>query len=85
MPMYDFVCPECGREIEHLCGRNDPVKCTCNCLMEKVWKKCPITLGEIIPSYPGSKKQAAGYVHSHADRPATKVQSGYGGIVNPKN
>lgn len=28
--------------------------------------------GTIIPMYPGSLKQKAGYVHTHADRPAEK-------------
>ena len=84
MPLYDFVCPECGRETEELCQSDDVIACTCKATMERVWKKSAPILTEIIPSYPGSKKQAAGYVHSHGDRPATKVQSGYGGTVNPK-
>lgn len=28
----------------------------------------------IIPDYPGAKRQKAGYVMSHGDRPATKIQ-----------
>jgi hypothetical protein len=43
----------------------------------------PALITTIIPSYPGSKKRAAGYVHSHGDRAATKVISGPYGCLNP--
>jgi hypothetical protein len=62
------------------------IKCPkCSKSMLRYWKKSPVTFTVIVPDYPGSKKHKAGYVHSHGDRSATKVQSGYGGCVNPKN
>lgn len=38
--------------------------------------KCVLT-------YPGSMGLKAGYVHSHGPKMATKLQSGYGGVVTP--
>jgi putative FmdB family regulatory protein len=86
MPLYDFKCNECSHEEEILCksGRKTGTCSQCGGKTVKVWSKAPATLTEIVPSYPGSLKQKAGYVHTHGDRPATKVQSGAGGCVNPK-
>jgi putative FmdB family regulatory protein len=85
MPLYDFRCKECGLEEEVLCrkGKKTGVCSKCGGSAEMFWKQAPQQLTNIIPSYPGSKKQAAGYVHSHGDQPATKVQSGRGGCVKP--
>lgn len=38
----------------------------------------------IVLDYPGSKRLKAGYVHSHGPRKASKIQSGYGGMVSPE-
>jgi predicted nucleic acid-binding Zn ribbon protein len=37
---------------------------------------------QTVLDYPGSKAQKAGHVHSHGYKPATKVQSGYGGVTS---
>lgn len=86
MPLYDYCCTKCGFEEEVICkATRKKQKCSeCGGSSERVWRKGPPTLTEIVPSYPGSLKQKAGYVHSHGDRPATKVQSGFGGCGNPK-
>lgn len=86
MPMYDYRCPACKTETDELV-RNADVKVLCpECgkKMERVWSHCPPTLTNIIPSHPGCKAHKAGYVHSHGDRPATKIQSGAGGCQSPK-
>jgi putative FmdB family regulatory protein len=87
MPMYDFKCPDCECEIDELVkNSSSTVPCPeCGKKMKRLWRRGPVTLTTIIPSYPGSLKQKAGYVHSHGDRPATKVQSGFGGCQNPKS
>lgn len=87
MPMYDYRCSRCALEIEEFVPAPDTeVPCPeCGDLMTKVWKAAPQTLTTVIPSYPGCKEQKAGYVHTHSpDRPATKIQSGYGGSQGPK-
>lgn len=86
MPLYDFRCRDCGLKEEVLCKpQTDTTECSrCGGPTEKFWQKTPKQLTNIIPSYPGSKKQAAGYVHTHGDRPATKIQSGRGGCVSPE-
>jgi len=89
--MHDFVCPQCGTEIEEIVkvDKNgkvvDKLQCdACGTTMEIIFKKAPVTFSTIVPDYPGSKKLKAGYIHTHGDRPATKVQSGPGGCTNPK-
>lgn len=86
MPLYDFRCEDCNFEEEILCkSGTDTTACTrCGGMTQKFWQQAPRQLTNIIPSYPGSKKQAAGYVHSHGDRPACKIQSGPGGCVRPE-
>jgi putative FmdB family regulatory protein len=84
MPMYDFECSK-GHQFEEICAVKADMVCPeCGAPAEKVWTKSPKVLTEIIPSYPGCNRQRAGYVHtSQADHPATRVQSGYGGMCNP--
>lgn len=41
----------------------------------------PPVLNVIVPSYPGCMKRRAGSVHSHGDRPGTKIQVGAGGMI----
>jgi len=85
MPMHDFECPHCGLEIEEIVKDGEMVGCSaCGEIMTKVFKNPPKLFDTIIPDYPGAKKNKAGYIHTHGDRPATKVQSGAGGCVNPK-
>jgi Zn-finger nucleic acid-binding protein len=84
--MKDFLCPNCCAEVEELV-ENDvaSIPCPwCKTNMENVWLKAPHLASECIPSYPGCKAQRAGYMHTHGDRPAEKIQSGYGGSQGPK-
>jgi putative FmdB family regulatory protein len=75
MPMYDFKCHACGHEEESIeKSGTTRIPCSnCNEQSERFFKGAPTTLTTIIPSYPGCKKHKAGYVHSHADKPATRV------------
>jgi putative FmdB family regulatory protein len=75
MPLHDFVCPGCNAAFEemvpagmHLCPCPE-----CGRDAEKVYTSSPPILTAIIPDYPGCRKHKAGYVHSHADRPATRT------------
>lgn len=89
MPLYDYAC-EAGHEFEHRCSiadKPDVMPCPvegCGKPSKSFLGGVPALLTTIIPSYPGCKKQKAGYIHSHGDKAATKVSSGYGGAVNPK-
>jgi len=84
MPMYDFECSN-GHAFEEICAVNDVMDCPiCGLAAAKVWNKTPKVMVEVIPSYPGCNRQRAGYTHTtQADQSATRVQSGYGGCVNP--
>jgi putative FmdB family regulatory protein len=86
MPMYDFECA-CGHEMEDLIDAGAFPACPkCGEDMFKVWRDPPKLFSKIIPDYPGSKRLKAGYTHTaHADHSATKIQSGYGGCVSPKD
>ena len=91
MPMHDFECPKCGNEVEEIVKVDEDGKLVeklrcdaCGEAMEIIFKKAPVMFSTIVPDYPGSKKIKAGYVHTHGDKSATKVQSGAGGCVNPK-
>jgi len=85
--MYDFECLACGKIFEEVVNSSkESVSCPyCGSdTTQKIWIKSPSCLTEIIPSYPGCKKQKAGYVHTHGNRPATKIMSGPGGVTTPK-
>lgn len=87
MPMYDFRCNTCNLEFDEivLCNVNTIDCPVCGTLTaERIFITAPKLLTNIIPSYPGCKKHKAGYVHTHADRNATKISSGYGGCQGPK-
>lgn len=85
MLLYDFECPKCGKIREELVSNPDEKILCDNCgkNMHRIFVKSAVILTTIIPSYPGCKTQKAGYVHTHGDRPATKVLSGPAGCVNP--
>jgi putative FmdB family regulatory protein len=85
MPLHDFECIACGSMFEEIvpAGMHRCPCPECGAEGEKVYTKSPPILTAIIPAYPGCKKQKAGYAHSHADRPATKIQST--GWTAPKN
>lgn len=82
MPIYDYTC-ECGHTLTNELAKSDE---------EVLCKKCgkpmtkemgaPHIFSKIVPTYPGSGKHKAGYVHKHVNRPATKTQVGYGGSVS---
>ncbi len=76
MPMYDYQCMSCGHEEEDVMPSNTKViPCSkCGEKSERVFVSCAKALTTIIPSYPGCKKHRAGYVHTHGDRPRTRVQ-----------
>lgn len=87
MPMYNFHCEKCGEVFEDLVPStvHDSECPTCHAPAMRTWVgQAPSLLNTIILDYPGSKKHKAGYVHSHGDRPATKIQSGYGGSQGPQ-
>jgi putative FmdB family regulatory protein len=82
MPLYDFACT-CGTTCEELAAIDEEVRCpTCDDVMKRQIS-APHVFTTIIPTYPGSGKHKAGYVHKHVNRPATKTQVGYGGGVSP--
>lgn len=85
MPLYDFKCPDCNWVTEDIVSsETETVPCEkCRHTAQKIYVGCAKQLTTIIPSYPGCLRQKAGYVHTHGDRPATKIQSGYGGCTKP--
>ena len=88
MPMFDYICDHCRLETEEVVSDpKEDVPCPdCGHVMSRVWRSAPVTMNTVIPSYPGCKGNKAGYVHTHSPkRPATKIQSGYGGSQGPKN
>lgn len=85
MPVYDYRCKH-GHNTEHRCKiaeRPEAVTCS-RCGEEAAFGifDCPALPTTIVVDYPGSKKKKAGYVHSHGDFPAEKVQVGFGGKVS---
>lgn len=70
--IQDYVC-KCGERFEYLSMGSDDVPSCPAC-----GERCPEgqpggrPFGTIVPMYKGSLKQKAGYVHTHADRPAEK-------------
>jgi hypothetical protein len=87
MLLMDFHCDACGTDFEELTDTGTEVlKCThCPALAVRAFSKAAHLCTVIIPTYPGCKRQKAGYSHtSHADQNATRVQSGYGGCQSPK-
>ncbi len=76
MPMYDYECSECGH-LEDSIEKVDTLTIPCGVCGEpsnRVYTSCATHLTTIVPDYPGCKKKRAGYVHTHGDRPRTKVQ-----------
>lgn len=83
MPVYDFTCPKCKHvETNVIAKLDEEIKCPkCEAVMTHD-HPAPHTLTTIIPTYPGSKRYKAGYVHQFGNRPATKTQVGYGGSIS---
>jgi predicted house-cleaning noncanonical NTP pyrophosphatase (MazG superfamily) len=86
MPVYDFRCPYCSHlEQDVIAKLDEEVKClACSEKMERL-ACAPHILTTIVPTYPGSKKHKAGYVHLNKNEPATRTQIGYGGGQSPEN
>jgi putative FmdB family regulatory protein len=85
MPLYDFKCEGCGETTEEVVPY-DVKSLDCGCGAKKKRLACAAnTLTNIVPSYPGSLRQKAGYVHTHGDRPATKIMSGPAGCTSPQD
>jgi hypothetical protein len=85
MRMKDFECSTCNNKLEELVD-NDTASFVCpDCKgdMHTVFLVAPKLSSVCIPSYPGCKAQRAGYMHTHGNFEATKVQSGYGGSQGP--
>lgn len=83
--VYDYQCPKCGQLKEnHLVDTNEDeeVRCDdCDVVMDK-HQPAPSTPSVTVPTYPGSQRHKAGYVHKFGNRPATKTQIGPGGSVS---
>lgn len=98
MPTYDFECPNghvfevrcsvADREKEHFCPfevMTHVGECRCQLPGKRVILEAPMLNDPNVRilDYPGSRKHKAGYVHSHGDKPVSKVSVGYGGANNP--
>ena len=84
MKLYDFFCPYCDYHSEELVDNDEKPLCpNCGSEMKREMSKLH-WITNIVPSYPGCKKQKAGHVHTHCDKDATRIQSGYGGCQGPK-
>jgi putative FmdB family regulatory protein len=84
--MYDFRCDACGYVGEEL--TDDPQNIACPQCHESpmtLLMSAPRIFTTIVPTYPGSKYLKAGYQHHKDNRPATRIQSGYGGCLSPDN
>jgi putative FmdB family regulatory protein len=87
---FDFECETCSHEfLDMVEGVEGQPECCPSCGVRSGFKKLislPSIPRKIIVDYPGSKRFKAGYVHTHADRPAEKASSqvsmrGTGGVV----
>jgi hypothetical protein len=75
MLLRDFECLKCRTTREELVSDDDVVVCRkCENPMVRVFLQAPREFKVIVPIYPGSKAQKAGYVHTHGARPAEKLQ-----------
>lgn len=69
--LWDYDC-ECGERFEATVDDDEQVTCP-SCGSHAVERQSGGRLFKtIVPTYPGALKHKAGYVHSHADRPAEK-------------
>jgi hypothetical protein len=75
--LREYVC-SCGHRFEHtfMTSEDESTLPTCAKCDAQVVDDDEVlggqTFGTIVPMYKGSLKQKAGYVHTHADRPAEK-------------
>lgn len=87
MLLLDFQCTSCETVFEELM-ESGVTTCSCPHCGEvgtRIFTKTAHICTAMIPTYPGCKRQKAGYAHTrHADQAATRLQSGYGGCQRPK-
>ena len=88
MPNYDYQC-EAGHRSEHrfrISDRPETVPCP-TCGLDAIFGifQVPAMPTMIVVDYPGSKKFKAGYTMSHGDKRGTRIQTGYGGKVTPRD
>ena len=68
-----YICRGCGESYEFLHHPDDEKNACPSCgSAEGDVQLGGVTLTKIIPTYRNCKRQKAGYVHSHGDRPAEK-------------
>ena len=86
MMLIDFQCDACSNFFEDLVDSKDreAISPCCGARSVRVIISPTMICKTIIPTYPKCKRQKAGYTHTtHADQPATRIQSGYGGCSRP--
>lgn len=90
MPTFEFRCSN-QHDFELRCSISSkpesPPCPTCEAPAKQVFLTpppiwIPGVTHQTVLDYPGSKAQKAGHVHTHGYKPATKVQSGYGGVTS---
>jgi len=82
---FDYVCPHCSaQKIGEIVDDEEECEVLCDACNNPMERKhpAPRTFSTIVPTYTGSAKYKAGYVHKHVNRPAEKTQMGYGGGVS---
>jgi transcription initiation factor TFIIIB Brf1 subunit/transcription initiation factor TFIIB len=83
--VYDYQCPNCNQVKENVLidtNEEEEIRCDdCDVVMDKQ-QPAPSTPTATVPTYPGSQRHKAGYVHKFGNRPATKTQIGPGGSVS---
>jgi hypothetical protein len=82
--LRDYMCT-CGNRFEYMhMDMDTPDIAACpacgRCATERDEMLGGRSFSTIIPMYPGSLRQKAGYVHTHGDRPAEK-----GSVAVPRN
>ena len=71
--LNEYICRQCATRFEYIHeNTTDIQKCPQCESTDSELQLGSYTLTTIIPTYRGCKRQKAGYVHSHGDRPAEK-------------
>lgn len=91
MKSFDYKCPRCNKVRENvLVTKNEEDEVFCGECSEETGEPIkmvkqhpgPLTPTVTVPTYPGSQRHKAGYVHKFGNRPATRTQVGPGGSVS---
>ena len=80
--MRDYECTRCNKQFEALLRNEDKIQPSCeacgsNDAVHKIVSGYSI-FNTIVPTGVGTKKLKAGFEHNFRDRPAEKIQVGYG-------